>query len=432
MKTITTAMFIWMISGNVYANTFYSRGADCEVDSRVEPMVIVASEHRKKGSLSEQSDTEVIALLKKRVYENVQSRLVDFPDGLKFHTIALTKDHVRFKVEVKVMATLPCSDSDSKITEDSLDLMSAIAVEADSKSITLSEFVVTIKPRVQIQKKLSVTNFGVSKLEVFGAKLGMHFNDVEAHFGRFSLVWPVSKTVKVALIGRSHALFFENGKLVGYQLNNELLPVAIKNQLEIVNLETEYQLENGIVQSSQALSKEVESQLEQTFDNVATHLVKVSDNETVSYLAGLTIGVIPKLENIQTLACLDLSNVEDEVEKSADKLIQFTSIDGGLSALSGCRQIVHRSTTRMIRSIELLEPWSLKNTYLLGFDRFTEQQKPWRFYSLIENMDINQLNGLGNVEKHFGLVQFESNDKQWIGSFITEKNQLVSAELQRL
>lgn len=432
MKTIITVICLVIISANVHANTFYSKGADCEIDSSIEPIMISASEHHKKGALNEQSEREIIELLKQRIYENVQSRLEDFPNGLKFQSIALTQDHVRFKAAAKVIATMPCTDSDSVITEVSLDLMSSIVVEGDSKQIQLGERVFTIEPPKHIQQNLLITKLTISKEEVLGAKLGMVFSDVETLFGRFSLVWPLSKTVKVALIGRTHALFFEKGIFVGYQLNNELLPVTIKNQLEIVDPAIELRLANGLVKTSDALSKDIESQLQQTFENVVTHSLKVSDNKTVSYLAGLTIGSTPKFADIQTLACLDLSNVEDEVENKIDKLIQFTSVDGEPSVLSGCRQIVRRSTTGMIRSIQLLEPWSFKNAHLPGFGLLTKKQKPWRFYSLVENMDINQLKGIGRVEDNFGRAQFESNDKRWIGTFVTDKTLLVSAELQRL
>ena len=96
--------------------------------------------------------------------------------------------------------------------------------------------------------------------------------------------------------------------------------------------------------------------------------------------------------------------------------------------LSGCNQQFTLSARGQLRTIELLEPWSVKNS-LLFEDEPLSPFSSWQLFGLEQGATLERLKKLGKVDVFLDMVEFSSMDGAWSGRFYIDNDKLVSGEV---
>lgn len=305
----------------------------------------------------------------------------------------------------------------------------ALTLSVGSKKQTVIESTIIAKPSEM--KRQEVENHNITSESVFNAFLGEHFAEVEEKVGRFSLIWPLGNGLKLATIGRSHALFFEQEKLVGYQFSEALLPIGLRNRIELANFQGIILLDEAAqLTMDQALSESQATQLRKKFQNITLH--KVADAYTQEQslkIKSLALGRVKFDTFNNVLGCINLAKDLHTIASSAQPLIEFVNSDNRRSYLSGCRQLITMTKALRMHKLELLDPWSSDNAELYHVNQLFSGFAPWQFMGVRQGASVQELGALGEVFVDFDEAEFEHKSGDWHGKFYIENDKLAAATL---
>ncbi|BBN81829.1 hypothetical protein PA25_18140 [Pseudoalteromonas sp. A25] len=279
--------------------------------------------------------------------------------------------------------------------------------------------------------KSTIENFTITPKSVFGIKIGNQLTEAEQIVGRFSATWPINEQHKIRFIGREHAFLFKNDTLIGYQYHNSLLPISFRNNLEIISNQLQIAISDTNTEklSDLYIDEVLEQKLTSQFSNISTSRVKISEEEVLVQLQGLSIGaLISKNTPVQALPCYrNNSNIDDFLSANKQSLIEIIDVDNRLSYITGCSQRIMAYDSGKVKSVELLEPFSATNAFLFAIKRMIGAIEPWQFEGVKYGGPKSQLDKFKLIQSDKHTLSVESG--QWLGIFNLYDEQLTNATL---
>lgn len=423
-------------------SSLFEKFANCTVVESSEPIIVETLLRRlnyKRDELIELSKRETLA---KAIRELEQRNQTGVLLNAHFEYSPSVQSGYRFYQEVngkfRIQIVDNCLDEQKVIALGEVEKLTQfsfiLGIDNDpeeSKSAQEIEYNYTFQTNREKIKDQSITSNTISSEIILGAKLGDSFALVESLFGRFSLVWPLQNEMKIALVGRNHAFYFQQEKLVGYQYGESLLPVSLANRIELFSKALTIQFKGNSTDLKGALTDEQVKQLKEEVDGLIVKNVSENKASTTSIkIQNFYIGEVAFEAIKSDLICLQGSNLNDQILKNTGHLVQFVDQWDELNYLSACRQILQVGTSGKVLKLELLDEWSSKNASLPNASQLFDGFKPWSFLSITQNTKLSGLENLGRVDVFLDTAEFESNDGQWRGQFIIEDDRLISAELE--
>lgn len=428
---------------SVFAQSaLFEKFANCTTVESSEPIIVETLLRRlnyKRDELIELSKRETLS---KAIRELEQRNQTGILLNAHFEYSPSVQSGYRFYQEVngkfRIQIVDNCIDENKAIAIDEVDKLAQFSFilgidndDEESQAEQEIEYNFTFETNRKKIKDQSIKSHIISPEIILGARLGDSFSLVESLFGRFSLVWPLKNELKIALVGRNHAFYFQQDKLVGYQYGESLLPVALANRLELFSKELMIQFKGESIDLKGALTDEQVKLLKQEVGGLIVKNVSENKASTTSIkIKDFYIGKVD-FETIESdLVCLNGRRFHDQILKKTGHLVQFVDQWDELNYLSACRQILQVGTSGKVLKLELLDEWSSKNASLPSASQLFDGFKPWSFLSITQNTKLSGLENLGQVDVFLDTAEFESSDGLWRGQFFIEDERLISAELE--
>jgi len=433
--------FCFFFSSASFSNTLYKYGSNCEVVEGSK--AIRFKSETRKAVKSFVKNEELMEKIKKRLYKKVTSRIAEFEGDFvvkKASFFSRTYAHLGGVVEIKPVVS--CKDPSIIITEKNHHLITdtsfSYSLTIQPKPISLNLSINTAsasnessisEEQDSIFKSQELKKITVTPDNILGISIGDSFEHALNNFGRFSLVWPLENNYKLALIGRKNAFLFKDNVLVQYQYSPSLLPVKLRNLLEMSGLDIEFETPSRIIKENSLLTDTDLHELSQIYGDVTFKTLIVGDMEKEQALKSLVIGDDENHNLVSNLGCLDEKSLNSSILKNENKLVKLVSYMKKRAFLSGCNQLVFLSHNKEVRELNLLEGWGNINSELIDAKELLGSFKPWKFLSLAYGDSIAHVSKLGSVNVEDEVIGFKSSSSFWEGSFVTEQKKIVSANL---
>ncbi|CCQ11381.1 hypothetical protein PALB_22720 [Pseudoalteromonas luteoviolacea B = ATCC 29581] len=339
------------------------------------------------------------------------------------------KNMIALEVRAEFTPVVQCAEGD-KITAENLDGFSNFALVKYSHTSTAEHTVelkldTTDSPRRLTRLDGSILSF--TENSVLGMTLGTHYDQFIEQIGRPSLDWQVGPRQRVSLVGRYIALFFQDGQLVGYQYNDNLLPMSLSNELEFFDQQESVKLnvDNAEISLRSPISSESQQAALKTDLKLDVESYKKTDTVNEDKLVGVSVGEVFTLVTPKPLSCLDFST--KNVDLSGRNVIRFYNQKSALNVLTGCNQTLELASDGSVNRVNLRESFSLENTALSTLEALLLQQQPWQFAGLKHTDNVEKLAQKGTVSRTKREAEFDS--KNWYGFFSLVDNKVVSGSL---
>ncbi|RZQ52969.1 hypothetical protein C1E23_11455 [Pseudoalteromonas phenolica] len=416
------------ISPLVFAEQkLFEKSADCSVFKDKEQLLVRASSKRLRIEWEELKD-DVASKVLTRAFEKLETLDSDYQLRKLFFEKKIEQIKNR---EVKVIEARLVLNPVKDCKRLSKTIARGEAHKLNNLELNIkSNFKLQVtSPAELLERTLKLNNTNISHEEVFGVKFGQSFKSVEDQFGRFSLVWPMGKD-KLALVGRNHAFYFENDFFSGYSYGRSLLPMSIRNRVEIISDDISLEVKgHNDIKIEDGISDSELNLLRQNFHDFKVLLVGDALNEeTFLRVESFTVGKINFDLSQSALNCIIANDVNQLPNLGSHSLITFYDKNGKRNLLSGCNQQFTLSARGQLRTIELLEPWSVKNSLLFEDEPFSPFSG-WQLFGLEQGATLERLKKLGKIDVFLDMVEFSSMDGAWSGRFYIDNDKLVSGEV---
>ena len=404
--------FLFFFSHISFAHTLYSRMSECIPDLQRKGAEFSATVNYKKNS----SEEEQLELVRKKLFARIQKNLPKYPNGLIEQTVIFKKNiqHQQITGIVALKQIKSCNGKTYKITQNNLKLLSVIIAKNQFPTIKLkTEHKL---PTHQPKKLTPIQAQGhISTQSIFGISIGDSYETAVNKLGRFTLVWPVSDSLKLTLIGRNHMFLFENNKLKRYQYHSQLLPTSLANQLELTATNNSIKLQSSEINLKDLLSNEQKHELTKTFSSVVFQQMRVDGQRTAERIKSLSVGEPIAIDNYAQLPCFDGTNSFNQfISTNINALIYFIDVDNSPALLSGCLQKFVLSTDNKLKHIELLDVISASQTENNVINTLVSAFKPWSFGKVKHGQKVTSLVSLGaKIEWRQAMLETPN----WQGTF---------------
>ncbi|MCF2910889.1 hypothetical protein L1285_21520 [Pseudoalteromonas sp. DL2-H2.2] len=414
-----------LFCGNVVAAAIYPIGSSCTLDDVRPAMKLQAELKQRKG----QQLHDIIDLLKADLFDELQSKLSGYPNGVEIDSLTFDYDEVSGSalyhtiVEAKLTAhAVKTCASNNRITR-AADLNVQPVNQHQQSSVT--EYAINIDIVREVKQQHLPTNV-ITPSSVFGIHLGTRFADAERLIGRFSLLWQLDAKTRLATIGRNHALFFVDDQFVGYQYANFLFPTVINNLVEFQSLDMMLTVgENSLTVSNGLMMDDSQSEfIRKAFSVNQTVKVRLADEGSeATKLEHLEIGKLPSLANgVSSLPCLTTAQSTSVKEKDLTGMIELVSVQGEQVYMSGCSEVITLEKGGRVKQLDLLEPIRIRNAQLWQATRLFDFQ-PWQFRHLAYHTALSDLD-ITDEELVDDVLEIEQ--QSWFGHFFVEQSKVVA------
>ncbi|MBQ4847823.1 hypothetical protein [Pseudoalteromonas sp. MMG005] len=427
IKKLPVALCVGMsaLSTVTIAHDIYPKGSECEVTFSSKTISLSAMHFTK----NKETEFEQIAHVKQRLFEKATKALAQYNTSMMIKSMRFkshTKDALVAKAEFLPVSS--CAKDIPRVNTTSLDLFSNNIMHLKQK-VNLG-YAISVNKEVIKTAPLKLESNLISDNAIFGIKLGESMQSVERDLGRFSLLWPLSDGAYIAFIGRDNALFFSDHKFVGYQYNESLLPISLRNHLEFFNegIRVYDPTTGDAFSSGEELTTARVKALKGAYKNVQIVKVKTSDEAVVDKLVGLSVGDTSLLTGkFDALPCPDAAALLQRAPDLDKSLVQLFGMSGKRALLTGCHQKIEMNYYGTVTSIELLDPLTSTNMELKGGSRLLQSLKPWQFGTVSQGDSVNQLpaNELG--EANLDVIEWSNN--LWEGHFVLDNDTVVAGTL---
>ncbi|TMP43787.1 hypothetical protein CWB96_17600 [Pseudoalteromonas citrea] len=413
------------LSFSVLAYDIYPRGSECEVLPEAPEVQFSTTYKTRKKDSQEQSLDKV----KQRLLQKTEQALEKYNTSLVVKSMNFKKHSDGTLIaKSSFIPVISCSKHTPVITNTTLDLFSNHVMHS-KRMMSLGYNMVVNKVPSKIAELKLESNLA-SPNKVFGIPFGDKLHEVEQKIGRFSMLWPIAEGAHLGFIGRDHVLFFSNNTFVGYQYNESLLPIYLRNQLELFNEQVQVYnpTNNTTYLGGTELTPKYAMGIQSTYDNVQVVKVKVSNEKLESRLVGFSIGDVSLVERkLKKLPCPDIATAFNEISVQEAQLVKLYDYNGKRSYLTGCHQKVNLNQYGTVTSVELLDPISGLNMELRGGQRLLEGLNSWQFALVSQGDPIKAISGKELGERTFDVVEWSN--ERWQGHFVLEHNKVVAGEM---
>lgn len=415
-----------LISHAALANTLYSRLSECSLIDGARNKTIRVTYVGEKNT----SNSELIEKSKLMLYKKIKHKLNDYPEGLMERSVTFIQYDIEPKVEAvaKLRQVKSCENAQYIIDEDNIQLLTTVVskpVQANvkmEKHLQMPDTIYHELPERELVLK-------VGQNQQLGLTLGNSFQDALERVGRFSFVWSINETDKIALIGRDHAFSFRDNKYVGYQYNEALLPMSLRNHLELAAETFEIITPKIKFESHHFLSLDKQELLSKQFSNVSFMELGAYDDEYVEKkLAGFTIGEPLNFKKMTKLACYQ-SNIDINtfIEQQTQHLISLVDNHNRPAYLTGCHQKLVLANTGRVQLFELIDEFSSERSTLIGMSVLTNSLSPWEFSQISQGDNISKLAKHKSVTIEWDTAKFSSTD--WQGHLYLYDDKVFTGKL---
>lgn len=420
-----------LFSSTSLANALYHSSANCKALPNSGPIKILT---KVQGKLHSNEYQQLTQKATDKTLEKIFSLLPKYSNGLMISSASYTGRLNLQSMRIYVNATLQqvgeCEFEENVITQKDIKTIYKLEIAnfdiVNKATIEISQEVGAIKDRLAEQY---LENNTVSAKNIFGIQMGDSISEAKRKIGRFSLTWPLDNGIKLLTIGRRHALFFDKDILVGYQYSESLLPIVLRNKVELIGEEVFFELSDSMVVSMDGeITKQQATLLREKFRNVTLHNVADAFTEEQSLkVSSLALGRVHFDTFNNILSCINFKKDSHTLVSSSSPIIEFVNIDNRLSYLSGCRQLLTMNQSLKIHKLELLDSLSSHNAELYHVKELFNSFTSWQFLDVSEGGSVQQLEVSGNVSYDFDQVEYENG--AWYGMFYVEGERLIAAEL---
>ncbi|RZQ51689.1 hypothetical protein C1E23_18365 [Pseudoalteromonas phenolica] len=433
--------FFLLFSGASFSNNLYKHGSNCEVVEGSKTIKFQAETRKVVKSFDK--NEELMEKIRKRLYEKVSTRIAEYESDFVVKKASFNKRAWGHLIGfVEIIPVNSCKDPSVIITENNQHLITdnsfsySMALNPNPISLNLSIDNTSAsnengesEEKESIFKSQELLNMTVSPENILGISIGDSFEHALNNFGRFSLVWPLENNYKLALIGRKNAFLFKDNVLVQYQYSPSLLPVKLRNIVEMSELDVEFKTPSRTIKESSLLTDIDLHELSQLYGDVSFKTLIIGDMEKEQALKSLVIGGDENHTLTSSLECLNEKDLNNSILQNENKLVKLVSYMKKRAFLSGCNQLVFLNSSKEARELTLLEDWGNMNSELIDAKELFDSFKPWQFLSLAYGDSIAHVSKLGSVSMEDEVIDFKSSSSFWEGSFVTEQKKVVSANL---
>lgn len=392
MRFITISMLM-LFSQISSAHTLYSRISECTPKLDINGKEFQATVNVKRGA----SDKEQIDQARKKIFNIIENQLENYPNGLIEQSVLFKKNRQTQQITAIVSAKQVenCQGETHKITSNNLELLTAIVKENAFPAIKLStEY--TFTPELPEEIKPIEFDGSITNKSAFGVPLGASYEEAVNSLGRFTLYWPINNRLSIALIGRNHLFMFENNVFIGYQFHNNLLPMSLANQLELVGMDFQLTAANKVINSKDYLSENEKRVLEKSYAKVSFQSMHHDNETSFSKIESIQIGKLHEINKSKTLPCYNSNNSFNQfLTQNKLSLVSFIDVDEKKSLLSGCLQKFTLSGNGKLREVNLLDEIGSADKNSQTISALVKTLKPWTLDQVKYGQSASELLALG-------------------------------------
>jgi len=433
--------FFFFFSSASFSNTLYKFGSNCEVVEGSK--TIRFKSETKKAAKTVVKNEKLKEKIRKRLYKKVSTRVAESESDFVVKKASFySRAYAHLGGVVEIQPVDSCKGHSEIITEKNYHLITdtsfsylltiqpkPISFNLSINTTSASNENATSQEKDRIFKSQELKKMTVTPDNILGISIGDSFEHALNNFGRFSLIWPLENNYKLALIGRKNAFLFKDNVLVQYQYSPSLLPVKLRNLVEMSDLDVEFEIPSRTIKENSSLTDIDSHELSQLYKDVSFKTLIVGDMETEKALKSLVIDDDENHTIASSLECLDEKSLNSSILQNQNKLIRLVSYMKKRAFLSGCNQLVFLNSSKKARELILLEDWGNINSELTDAKELFSSFKPWKFLSLAYGDSITNVSKLGSVNIEDEVIDFKSSSSFWEGSFVTEQKKVVSANL---
>ncbi|RZF83186.1 hypothetical protein EXT46_06990 [Pseudoalteromonas sp. CO325X] len=411
-----------------YSHSVYSRASECHVDERSAQSVQVTY----RALMGSFSDDELITQTKEKLLHKLQDIADNTDAGIMETAVSFKRDPNSSNIDAiaQIASVTECYGDRFKITKENIDYLSSTVFKYTSNDLDIeTSFTLPAAPLKQLQQ-LTPTLI-LTEDSIFTFKMGDEFAQVLEKLGRFTMLWPINDTKLLAFIGRNHVFSFHQGKLVGYQYNQALLPISLANQLEIVAEDFTFSLNGAQFASTATLDGQQAALIDSAYsDPKFLTLQQVSDlDETAQKLAGFSVGKpFTDFSKVQTSPCYQHAMTIDEyISTYGNSLIQLVDADNKRAFFTPCRQKIVMSTAEQVDHIKLMEDFSARRAGIYGKNELFDTFSKWQFAGLGQGDPYAKLEAMGNANLEWDTAYVTT--EKWHGQFLVIDDTLISGKV---
>lgn len=435
---------MWMLSTSASATQVFMKGSNCLLTEKTQQIELVA---QSSGSIyavaGREASSEQVRKVAGKLSDDVKMKLFEaLSTKAQAYSYGVIVDRVVLKERIKdtskevsvsgriVAYPVTACETSEAITAKNYNMITATSFSGKTQRIAFN-VEIDPNPNVHVPKQTQVDDMVISQKQIFGIRLGYTYTEAEKKVGRFTLVWPLNERQKLAIIGRNHALLFENNLFVGYQYAFNLLPVSLANLINIYDINLAIHIQDETVEITKVtLSEKVMMAIKNTFPSVTFYQEGKYTKEPKTKLSGLQIGEF-NVTKPAALSCYKGQiEIDEFVQHHQQSLVQWQSVDAKTVFYTGCNQLIELNKLGKVTSLKLLEPWSLSNANLIGLADMTSVLSPWEFYGVHYLDPENKASLVGEIEDFYGTIEVTA--ELWAGHFKSYDGQLVSAEFEKM
>ncbi|WP_105168453.1 hypothetical protein [Pseudoalteromonas sp. T1lg23B] len=409
------------------AANLYHQSSDCILDPKLD-IISVASLYTNIRGKSKKVIEEEAKLL---TLEKIQAKMNE-------HNSDYVIKHVSFKYDEKEFVSSYVSLLPVKKCENAVVINKKYIHRLHSKIINFKSKLAldtstTLKFTGQPYaiKPLSIPTSHVTRNTPYGIELGTTYMEAEEKIGHFSAVWPANDSTKIAFLGRDNAFIFQDDKLIGYQFNRSLLPIDLRNRIELISEQPIFNFshngEHHII--DKFINAEQLDSLKKHFDNVHTVNIKVSDQAIRVQLEGLSIGTQLNAQlKANAMPCFEgKTNIDQFIRDHKSSLFRVIGFANKVSYITGCSESIQLHHSGKAHSIELFEPISQANGFLYALDNLLAPMQNWSYSGINYGDNQDVLQNFKTKVKDKGVIEVDS--ANWFGVFNIYENTIANATL---
>ncbi|MCF6434171.1 hypothetical protein [Pseudoalteromonas sp. MMG022] len=418
---------ISFVCASSQAATLYHQSSECTHDANQKPVNVYSLYTDISGKPAKTIEEEA----KLRMLGKIQAKMAETGSDYVIKHVSFRYDEDQFVNSYVSILPVKSCENGIVINEKYAHRLHSRIINFESNLALDTTTTLKFRSQPHAVSPLSIKNTNVTHNMPFGIALGSHFDSAQKNVGRFSALWPVNDTLKIAFLGRDNAFIFQNDKLTGYQYSRSLLPIDLRNRVELISEQPSFHFVHN--DQSQTVQKFIDRQqqasLEKYFNEVQSVNIKVSDDLIRSQLEGLTIG--DKLEKsvvVNQMPCFTgQTNIDEFVSKHHSSLLKLIGFNNKVSYITGCSQSIELHHSGKVSSIELFEPISQTNGALYNLNSLLATIQNWSYSDIHYGDNQSVLKQFKTTTKGNGVIEVDS--QNWFGIFNVYDQTVASATL---
>ncbi|CAM3974328.1 hypothetical protein [Pseudoalteromonas byunsanensis] len=409
------------------AANLYHQSSECTVNPDLETIRVSSlyTDIRGKSQKTIEEEAKLLTL------EKIQAKMNE-------HNSDYVIKYVSFKYDDKEFVNSYVSLQPVKSCNNAVEINRKYVHRLHSKIINFQgkldlDTTTTLKLRGQPKAimPLSIKDVTVTHTAPFGIELGASYASAENKVGHFSALWPVNNTTKIAFLGRQNAFIFQNDKLTGYQFNRSLLPIDLRNRIELIPQQPIFSFIHNKedVSVDKFINAEQLDSLKKYYNNVQTVNLKVSDTSVRAQLEGLSIGTELSTQlKVNMMPCFDgKTGIDQFIDEHESSLLRVIGFANKVSYITGCSQSIQLHHSGKVHSMELFEPLSQTNGFLHALSNLLAPMQNWSYSGISYGDSQQALRDFKTKIKDNGVIEVDS--QNWVGVFNVYENTLANATL---